>query len=115
MDREKMAGMIQLIEQRYDEKIAMYMRLSKKELAKMLISCNDNLDIVIEKLNTLDVTNYQTVVVECTMKPSITAFVDTAITVGEEYNAYRDGYSYVLVDDLGNISHYPVNCFKIVN
>jgi len=32
--------MVQVIEQTREEKIAMYMKLSKKELAEMLVNCN---------------------------------------------------------------------------
>lgn len=33
--------MVQIVEQTHEEKLAMYMKLSKKELVEMLISCND--------------------------------------------------------------------------
>lgn len=36
--------MMQIIEQTYEEKMAMYMKLSKKELAQMLIEANKHLD-----------------------------------------------------------------------
>ena len=35
--------MLQIIEQTREEKIAMYMKLTKRELAEMLINCNDML------------------------------------------------------------------------
>ncbi len=36
--------MIQIVEQTDKEKMAMYMKCSKKELAEMLIQCNKHLD-----------------------------------------------------------------------
>ncbi len=33
--------MVQIIEQTREEKLAMYMKLPKKEIAEMLINCND--------------------------------------------------------------------------
>ena len=35
---------MQIVEQTKEEKLAMYMKLTKKELANMLIACNDLLD-----------------------------------------------------------------------
>lgn len=35
--------MLQVIEQTRDEKIAMYMKLTKRELAEMLVNCNEAL------------------------------------------------------------------------
>lgn len=35
--------MFQIIEQTFEEKMAMYMKLSKKELAQMLIAANEHL------------------------------------------------------------------------
>lgn len=35
--------MLCMIEQTRDEKIAMYLKLTKRELAEMLINCNDEL------------------------------------------------------------------------
>ena len=43
--------MLQVIEQSEEEKMAMYMKLSKKKLAIMLISCNDKLEIAIKNCN----------------------------------------------------------------
>ncbi len=40
----KKIDMIQEIEQTKEEKTAMYMKLTKKELVEMLIECNDVLD-----------------------------------------------------------------------
>jgi hypothetical protein len=37
--------MMQIIEQTYEEKMAMYMKCTKKELAEMLINCNDILSM----------------------------------------------------------------------
>lgn len=37
--------MIKILEQTHEEKTAMYMKLTKKELVKMLIECNRLLDI----------------------------------------------------------------------
>jgi hypothetical protein len=36
--------MMQIVEQTHEEKIAMYMKLPKKQLAEMLIECNALLD-----------------------------------------------------------------------
>jgi urease beta subunit len=36
--------MMQIVEQTHEEKLAMYMKLPKKQLAKMLIECNTLLD-----------------------------------------------------------------------
>ena len=33
--------MLQVVEQTRDEKIAMYMKITKRELAEMLVNCND--------------------------------------------------------------------------
>ena len=33
--------MFQVVEQTRDEKIAMYMKITKRELAEMLVNCND--------------------------------------------------------------------------
>jgi len=49
--------MIQIIEQSTEEKMAMYMKLSKKELAIMLISCNNALDSAIKNCNLFVVSN----------------------------------------------------------
>ena len=38
--------MMQVIEQTHDEKIAMYMKSTKAELAEMLVGCNEALEIV---------------------------------------------------------------------
>ena len=37
--------MVQVIEQTHEEKMAMYMKLTKKELAEMLISANNHLNM----------------------------------------------------------------------
>ncbi len=36
--------MVQIVEQTKEEKLAMYMKLTKKELAEMLINCNEIID-----------------------------------------------------------------------
>jgi urease beta subunit len=36
--------MMQIVEQTHEEKLAMYMKLPKKQLAEMLIECNTLLD-----------------------------------------------------------------------
>lgn len=36
--------MMQLIEQTHEEKVAMYMKCTKKQLIEMLIECNKHLD-----------------------------------------------------------------------
>ena len=38
--------MMHIIEQTRDEKIAMYMKLTKRELSEMLINCNDALKML---------------------------------------------------------------------
>jgi len=43
--------MMQIIEQTHDEKIAMYMKgCTKKQLAEMLASCNEDLDTMLPKI-----------------------------------------------------------------
>jgi hypothetical protein len=43
--------MMQKVEQTRDEKIAMYMKRSKRELAELLVNCNDVLDLLVTKIN----------------------------------------------------------------
>lgn len=43
--------MIQIIEQNYEEKVRMYMKCTKKELAQMLIESNTQLDVAIKNCN----------------------------------------------------------------
>jgi hypothetical protein len=43
--------MIQIIEQSYEEKVEMYMKCTKKELAQMLIESNTQLDAAIKNCN----------------------------------------------------------------
>jgi hypothetical protein len=45
--------MMQIIEQTYEEKVKMYMKLSKKELTQMLIHCNDIIDAIPMKIEIL--------------------------------------------------------------
>ena len=42
---------MEIIEQSHEEKVEMYMKLSKEELVDILISCNNNLDIAIKIYN----------------------------------------------------------------
>lgn len=55
--------MMHIIPQTREEKIAMYMKLNKKELAEMICNCNEMIDFFIrnpsseKKTETLDVTN----------------------------------------------------------
>lgn len=41
--------MYQTVKQTDEEKLAMYMKLSKRQIAIMLVSCNNNLDMFISK------------------------------------------------------------------
>lgn len=43
--------MMQVIEQTHDEKMAMYMKCTKKELASMLIECNRILEAQLQAKN----------------------------------------------------------------
>ena len=44
-----MVGYMQIVEQTDKEKLAMYMKCKKKELAEMLINCNKYLEMYIGK------------------------------------------------------------------
>jgi hypothetical protein len=47
--------MIQIVQQTKEEKIAMYMKCTKKELSEMLVNCN----ILLEKIGPIMVTKEQ--------------------------------------------------------
>ena len=53
--------MLQVIEQTRDEKIAMYMRCTKRELAEMLLNCNEALSArnQVEPINPIQITTVQ--------------------------------------------------------
>ena len=46
--------MVQIVEQTYDEKMAMYMKLPKKKLIEMLIQCNLILNNILPTIEFLD-------------------------------------------------------------
>ena len=43
--------MLQIVEQTKEEKMAMYMKLPKKQIAEMLINCNDIITALIQEKN----------------------------------------------------------------
>jgi len=46
--------MIQIVKQTHEEKLAMYMKCSKKKLAEMLIACNDIIEDIPLRIEILD-------------------------------------------------------------
>lgn len=68
--------MLQIVEQTKEEKMAMYMKLTKKQIAEMLINCND-------------IVTALTPVKNCVI-PDVSGSLPTNHDFWEEWNKHKD-------------------------
>ena len=65
--------MIQTVEQSHEEKVEMYMKLTKNELTEMLIECNKQLDAAIKNCN-LPIVSIPVKITKCKCFKSVDPF-----------------------------------------